>query len=109
MMEGQWGGQGVAMEVTGAGATLDFDCAHGSINQAIAPAGNGKFVAKGTFAIEHPGPSREEENASGQPATYTGFRDGDTLSLTITLTGTGKTVGTFTLSHGKMGKIRKCL
>jgi hypothetical protein len=108
-MEGQWGAQGVSMEVAGSGATLNFDCAHGSISEAIVPDGNGKFVVKGFFAREHPGPIREGEDSSGQPATYTGAVDGQTLTLTITLTGTNEAIGTFTLTHGKMGRIRKCL
>ena len=108
-MQGQWGAQGVSMEVTGSGATLEFDCANGSISEAIVLDGSGKFAVKGFFATEHPGPIREGEDTSGQPATYTGSVDGQTLTLTIALTGTGKTIGTFTLTSGKVGRIRKCL
>lgn len=107
-MKGQWGAQGVSMEVSDSGATLDFDCAHGSISEAMVPDSSGKFVVKGFFATEHPGPIREGEDTSGQPATYTGAVDGQTLTLTIRLTGTSETIGTFTLTYGKMGRIRKC-
>ena len=36
-MSGLWGGQGISMEVTESGATLDFDCASGNITESIAP------------------------------------------------------------------------
>ncbi len=107
-MKGHWGGQDISVEVTDSGATLDFACAHGSISEAIVPDAHGKFAVKGVFVTEHPGPIREDEDTSGQPATYSGTVDGETLTLTITLAGTSKTIGTFTLTFGKMGRVRKC-
>jgi hypothetical protein len=108
-LTGQWGGQGVSMEVTEDGANLSFDCAHGSIAQAIAPDSNGKFAIKGLFAREHPGPIREGEDNGGAPATYAGVIEGETLTLTITLTQGNESVGTFTLTNGKTGRLRRCM
>ena len=106
-ISGTWGGQGISMEVTDSGATLDFDCASGSITESIAPDSAGKFSAKGLFARQHPGPTREDEE-QGEPASYSGTINGESLTLTIKLTKNSEQVGTFTLAHGKTGRIRRC-
>ncbi len=108
-MKGHWGGQSVAMEVTDSGATLEFACAHATITEALVPDANGKFAVKGRFIKERPGPMREGDDNTGQPATYTGAVDGQTLTLSITLTDTDESVGTFALTVGKPSRIRKCL
>ena len=107
-LSGLWGGQGISMEVTDSGATLDFDCASGTITEPIVVDSAGKFSAKGRFARQRPGPTREDENNEGQPASYSGVIDGENLRLTITLTKNSEKVGDFTLAHGKMGRIRRC-
>ena len=107
-LSGQWGGQGISMEVTDSGATLEFDCASGTITEAIATDSSGKFSAKGLFARQHPGPTREGEDTEGQSATYDGVISGENLTLTITLVKGNEKVGTFTLTRDKMGRIRRC-
>jgi hypothetical protein len=105
---GLWGGQGISMEVTDSGASLDFDCASGTITEQIIPDGAGKFSAKGRFARHRPGPTREGEDTEGQPAIYNGVLDGENLTLTITLAHNSEKVGNFMLVHGKAGRIRRC-
>lgn len=107
-MQGEWGGQGISMEVTDTGATLGFDCATGSITEAIVPDSAGKFSVKGVFARQHPGPTREDDVNEGQPANYAGVIEGENLTLTITLTRNNEKAGTFTLGHGRIGRIRRC-
>ena len=107
-ISGLWGGQGISMEVTESGATLDFDCASGSITEPILPDSAGKFSAKGKYARQRPGPTREDDITEGQPANYSGVLDGENLTLTITLIKNNEKVGDFTLAHGKMGRIRRC-
>lgn len=107
-LNGSWGGQGISMEVTDNGANLDFDCATGRITEPITPDSAGKFTAKGVFARQRPGPTREGDDNDGQPATYKGVVSGDNLTLTITLTRNEEKVGNFTLGHGKPARIRRC-
>ena len=107
-VRGTWGGLHISIEVTASGAEINYDCAHGSITEAIAPDREGKFVVKGVHVTEHPGPIREGEDNS-QPATYSGSIEGETMTLTVTLAGTGEAVDTFTLTRGKAGRVRKCL
>lgn len=106
---GVWGGVGVKMEATEDGATLEFDCAHGTIAGRLAVNENGKVLLKGHFVREHGGPIRQGEDRSGVPATYSGTTEGDTLTLTITLDDSKEEIGTYTLTRGKTGRIRKCL
>jgi hypothetical protein len=105
---GTWGGEHIALEVTDKGATIDYDCAHGSITERIIPDSSGKFLVKGFHVKERFGPARQGDDMTGQPATYTGIRDGDTLTITVTLAETKEAVGTYTLTHGKPGRVRKC-
>jgi hypothetical protein len=107
-LNGTWGGQGISMDITDNGASLEFDCATGRITEAIVPDSAGKFTAKGLFVRQRAGPTRVGDDNDGQPATYTGVITGDNLALTITLTRNDEKVGTFTLGHGKPARIRRC-
>ena len=107
-LRGQWGGEHIAMEVTDGGATIEYDCAHGRIMEKIAPGADGKFEAKGVHVRERGGPTRQDED-NEQPAIYRGSIKDETMILTGELTESKESVGTFTLTHGKQGRIRKCL
>lgn len=105
---GTWGGEHIAMEVTDAGATIEYDCAHGRITEKIAPNTDGKFEAKGVHTRERGGPTRQGED-NEQPAVYRGSIKDETMTLAVELTQNNESVGTFRLTHGKAGRIRKCL
>jgi hypothetical protein len=116
---GQWGGQHARLEVTEAGATVEFDCGYGTIDERIVTRADGGFSARGTYEGETGGPSHDisavDESgstgarASGEAARYTGRVAGRTLTLTVTLADAGAVVGTFTLSRGSAGRLFKCL
>ena len=108
-LTGSWGGQGISMEIAESDATLNFDCAHGTISEVVVADSNGKFEVKGLFTKERGGPIREGESTEGSPAIYSGVVDGENLTLTIILTKNQEKVGTFTLEHGKTGRIRRCM
>ena len=105
---GQWGGEHVALDVAENGATIDYDCAHGTIDEKIVSDGNGKFSVKGMHIKEHFGPVRKDDDLTVEPAIYTGIQDGKNLTLTVTLTRSKETVGTYILKHGVPGRVRKC-
>src|SRR6266850_6950892 len=65
---GAWGGAGIRLEVTAAGATIEYDCAHGSIDEPIVADGAGRFSAKGTHVREHGGPIRIDDVEDRHPA-----------------------------------------
>jgi hypothetical protein len=105
---GMWGGPHISIEVTGQGARLDYDCAHGTIDHKLMTDRTGHFKASGLHFKEHGGPIRADETEQGEPASYTGKTNGQTMTLTVTLTKTHEKVGTYTLTHGKSGRIMKC-
>ena len=107
-VKGTWGAQGISMEVTDSGAEITYDCAHGSITEKIVLDGQGHFSVRGRHVKEHPGPIRDDEEQNGQPATYRGSVSADTMNLTVTLSDSNETVGTFTLTHGSSGRVRRC-
>lgn len=109
MKKGTWGGNHVSMEVTEEGARIDFDCAHGTISEPLKIDGQGKFSAKGLHFRERGGPIREGSEEKGEPVVYSGTTDGKVTTLTVTDSETEKVIGTFTLSHGKVGRVMKCL
>lgn len=107
-LRGTWGGEHIAMEVTDAGATIEYDCANGRITGKIAPDADGEFEAKGIHKRERGGPMRQGED-EGQPAVYRGSVKDETMTLTVEFVENNESVGTFTLTQGKTGRIRKCM
>jgi hypothetical protein len=105
---GTWGGQHIALEVTAAGATVEFDCAHGAINGPLTLDSSGQFDLTGTFAREHGGPIRDDDSSTGEPARYSGTLKDGTLTVTVTLTERSETVGTFTLKRDTPARLLKC-
>jgi hypothetical protein len=105
---GTWGGQHISLDVTSDGARLEFDCANGQINQPVMLDGNNAFDVAGVYVQERGGPVRIDEQPNGQPARYSGRVEGQTLTLTITLTDNKQTIGTYTLGHGQNPRIFKC-
>lgn len=106
---GHWGAMGVAMEVTESGATIEYDCAHGTIDEPLVLDAEGRFDWKGRHFREHPGPIRQGEEAKGQPVRYVGQVSGDFLAVSIKPEGSDSAIGNHQLTRGKMGRIHKCL
>ena len=106
---GAWGGDHIALDVTDKGAQADFDCAHGSIDEPMTLDSGGRFDATGSFTVEGPGPQREDQSRQSRPARYSGRVQGSTMTLMVSLTDNGETVGPFTLTRDKTPRITKCL
>jgi hypothetical protein len=105
---GTWGGEHIRLEVTAQGGQVEYDCAHGTIDQKIIPDGQGRFDVAGTNVREHGGPVRKDEIAESHPAQFTGQIKGNTMTLTVTESDTKETVGTFSLVYGQQPHIVKC-
>ena len=108
-ISGQWGGPHIDLVTTDSGAAIKYDCAHGRITEAVLPDVFGAFVARGVHVREHGGPIREGEIPDQHPARYAGRIEGNTMTLTVTLTDSATTLGTFTLVRGAAGQVFKCL
>jgi len=107
--EGLWGGAGIRMQVTQQGAEIEYDCAHGTISERLRLDSDGRFRAAGTHLRDRPGPIRLGETRKGQPASYIGTVKGETMTLEVTLTAESENIGSFTLTKGREGRLRKCL
>ena len=104
-LQGQWGGDHASLIVGDAASHIEFDCAHGDFTGAMTTS----FSLAGTFVREHGGPIREGEPLDTHPAVYNGSIRGSSMTLTVRLSDTNETVGTFTLTRGVMGRVVKCL
>ena len=105
---GDWGGEHIGMVATSDQADLEYDCAAGRIFGRITPDGSGRFVATGQHFPGHGGPAIINEEQVKRPARYTGMVRGDWMTLTVILTDTNETIGTFTLIRGQSPFVFKC-
>jgi len=105
--DGSWGGDGAGVTVTRDGARLTFDCAHGSIDGAVALDADGRFDARGVYVKESPGPTRPGAS-DGEPVRYVGRIDGDAMTLSILRPGSDQPVGNFRLQKGRLPRVREC-
>ena len=103
---GVWGGQHINLEADEKSATIEYDCANGSIDGPLVVDGNGKFSWRGTHRMERGGPIRADEKSKEYPATYTGSVNGNTMTLTLRVSDMDEE--TFTLEKGKPGDLFKC-
>jgi len=104
---GEWGGVHISMNVGDGSATIEYDCAHGSIEGPLTTDGERKFKLRGTFTPERGGPIRADETARSQPATYSGEINGNTMKLTLRI-GDSDDTETFELEKGKAARLVKC-
>jgi hypothetical protein len=104
---GEWGGQHVRMSVSDRGALLEFDCAHGMVDEALILDDRGHFEAKGRFVPEHGGPTRKDEAEGAVAALYRGSTEGTSLVLEIALK-EGPPLGPFHLTLGGRARLVKC-
>jgi hypothetical protein len=107
LASGEWGGQHVRMSVGETGALLEFDCAHGMVDEALILDDRGHFEAKGRFVPEHGGPTRKDEAEGGLAALYRGSIEGTSLVLEVALE-EGSPLGPFRLTLGGRARLVKC-
>ena len=106
---GVWGGEHIGLTVTDSSATLDYDCAYGTIDEPLSTDDNSEFEAVGVHVFEHGGPIRIDETPDEHPALYKGYIEENVMTLKVTLTDTGEEIGTFTIILGAIPNVHKCL
>lgn len=105
---GSWGAPHIRIEVGPRSATIDYDCANGTIDGPLTFDSKGRFSWRGTHRREGPGPVRVETESDGQPTIYTGSVKGDVMILTVKLADSNQIVNTYTLKRGGAGRVFKC-
>jgi len=95
------------MEVTARKTTIEYDCAHATIDQLITLDRYGRFSVAGRQFPEHGGPVREEDEA-GHPARFSGQVKGNSMTLKVENTATRELIGNFTVVLGAEPRLFKC-
>jgi hypothetical protein len=108
VVNGTWGGDHALLEVTATSASIEFDCAHGTLPVPLT-LNRGAFDVAGDYIQEHGGPIRSDETVDRQPARYTGTVSGNTMTLLVRLMATGEDRGRYSLMRGSTGRVFKCL
>jgi len=108
LAQGIWGGEHISLEVTEHGATLEYDCAQGTISRRILLDRRGRFDVVGQHVPEHGGPVRQNEQPTGYPVRFTGRVNGKLMTLTLRDSVTNKVIGNFILSYGREPRLIKC-
>ena len=106
--KGNWGGPNVHIEVTDGGTRIRFNCAQGVIEGPVELDSEGRFSAKGTFTAEGMGPRNEDDPPKARPAVYSGVVSDKKMTLTVTVPDDKAEGGTFELTLGETGRIRRC-
>lgn len=108
-LTGKWGGEHIGILVSDSSATLEYDCAHGIIDEPIIPDDEGKFEVSGVHVFEHGGPVRIDEVPDEHPALYKGHIVGNKMTMILVITDTETVIDTFSLTRGVNPLIHKCL
>jgi hypothetical protein len=108
-LAGTWGGEHISLTVLDSTANLEFDCAHGSIDEPISVDTDGNFEVTGIYVLEHGGPIRIDEKLEKYPSLYKGRIEGEKMTLIIILKDTETEIDTFWLARGAEPIIYKCL
>jgi hypothetical protein len=103
-----WGGTHIGLTVTASGGLLEYDCAEGRIDEPIVVR-DGRFDVRGVHWPGQGGPIGVDTTRTPRPARYQGLVRGDRMTLIVTLTDTGESLGTFTLIRGASPNVFKCL
>jgi len=109
VQEGAWGGDNIGMDVTSTGATVEFDCAHGTLDSKLLLSDSGHFNAEGLYFQEQGGPAPEPGKTMGVPASYEGAVVEEQMTLTVTNLDTQQKIGTYSLTFGGAPRVMKCL
>jgi hypothetical protein len=106
---GQWGGDHISMVVTATSVRLDFDCAHGAVDDTPLLDPAGRFNLSGVYVREHGGPVHDGEAEDSHAAVYVGQLEGSRATLSIQLTDESTWIGPFEARLGQQATVFKCL
>jgi hypothetical protein len=107
LVTGEWGGPHVALHLRPDGGTIDYDCAHGTLDGPLLTDADGAFRVAGTHVHEHGGPARVGEVLPHEPAVYQGRIRGAQMTLEVRTATTA--LGSYTLRKGAPAQLLRCL
>jgi hypothetical protein len=104
---GSWGGSQASLTLTRAGGAVGYACGEGTIDSGWTMTREG--VLAGTGAHYFGGGPVPPQGHPAHPATYSGHLAGDRLTLTVTVTDLGLTLGPFDLVRDGPTVTDQCL
>ena len=104
---GSWGGEHVRLTVSDPGGTVEFDCAHGTLDAPLKVDTEGRFDVPGSLVREG-GPATPGGESDRQSVRYSGRVNGSSMDLDLRREA-GEALGSFRLKMGERGKLLKCL
>ena len=107
-LTGEWGGRHVGLKLGQASATLDYDCAAGTIDGPLLPRADGTFEVDGRHTPGTGGPERVGEVRPSFRTRYWGVIRGGRMTLQARVEN-GVVLGPFTLVKGAEPIIFRCL
>jgi hypothetical protein len=105
---GTWNGAHISVELTATGGSVEFDCAHGKLDQPVVLDGEGRFDVPGRYVEEHGGPVRADAPADGVLVRYQGRVTGGRMTLTVLRADDDESPDTFSLERGGESQLVKC-
>ncbi|HMQ05643.1 MAG TPA: hypothetical protein PKD26_17125 [Pyrinomonadaceae bacterium] len=109
LANGQWGGEGIRLNVGTSLTTIEYPCADGEIRGSFRIDRNGRFRLAGIHTTLRPGPIHENEKPESEPAEYEGSVSGDKMVIRVTLTKSKEVIGEFQLVKAKQVRLHRCL
>ena len=107
-LAGEWGGDRSQLTITAAGGRIDYDCGSGTITGPVRLDAKNRFKANGRHEDYAGGPMQADAAPKTHATAYSGSLKGDTLVLTVKVSGEAKP-RTLTLLRGKRVKLIRCL
>jgi hypothetical protein len=101
---GDWGGENAALMADDTSAHVHIGCTYGDVHQVIIPDANGRFDANGLYNVS----AFPIDAGVFHPAHFTGVVTGRTMSLTVTLSDTARTLGPVTVVFGRQPDMGPC-
>ena len=105
--EGDWGGEHVALSVAAGGASVEFDCAHGWLDDPLRLDSQQQFRSEGRYVSEG-GPLPPGQEPYERPAVYRGALAGSRLTFTVRLGDPDQALGPFSAELGVPPRLVKC-
>jgi hypothetical protein len=101
---GNWGGENAALMADDTSAHVHIGCTYGDAHQVIIPDANGRFDVTGLYNVS----AVPVDAGVFHPAHFTGVVTGRTMSLTVTLSDTARTLGPVTVVFGQQPNMGPC-
>lgn len=101
---GTWGGENAGLIASDTSAHVHIGCTLGEVRGPIRPDSDGRFDVTGTYNVD----AYPVDRGITHPARFIGRITGTSMTLTVALTDTARTLGPVTLIYGKEPKMGPC-